>query len=202
MSFFCVQGTDYPCWLFFYSLNEQGKWLLSKLQFCKILKRKCSQMENLELLFFPNFIAHLRIFIFSFGDQNWIFYEENKLHFCQKVIKHWFFAISWIERISNYPIYNNLNMSPTNCESFAKISQINALFVVWIRVNWDKIYIGLLCSTAPNWLIFMYGDKSAIIPSSSTLSMCRYVASPNWSQRCLFLTFWDSLWFLTISLPF
>ena len=52
---------------------------------------------------------------------------ETHINLDKKVDQHWFFAISWIECILNYPIYDNFNISPTHCENFRQITQIDYL---------------------------------------------------------------------------
>ena len=53
---------------------------------------------------------------------------KKDINLDKKVIQHWFFAICWIERILNYPIYDNFNMSPTLCKNFRQIAQIDYLW--------------------------------------------------------------------------
>ena len=65
-----------------------------------------------------------------------------------------FFAISWIEGILNYPIHDDFNISPTHCEIFRQIAEIDYMyFVVWVRVNRGQIYISLQSHAAWNLLI-------------------------------------------------
>ena len=60
----------------------------------------------------------------------------------KKVIQRWYFPISWIGCILNYPIYDNSNMSTTN--------PTNRLLVVWVRVNRGQIYLSLQFNAAWN----------------------------------------------------
>ena len=54
--------------------------------------------------------------------------EQTNFIFDKNLIELSFFAISWIECIFNYPIYDNLNMSARNCENFRQIAVIQYLW--------------------------------------------------------------------------
>ena len=92
--------------------------------FCKVLKRKCSQMKILKLLSLRKFIKHPMIFFSNFCDQNWTFDRRTRHQssLYKKVVQRWFFAISWIGCILNYPINDNCNMSLTHCENSRQIA--------------------------------------------------------------------------------
>ena len=57
-----------------------------------------------------------------------VYTGETDINLDKKVIQRWFFAISWIECILNYPFYDNFNMSPTHCENSRQIAQIDYLW--------------------------------------------------------------------------
>ena len=99
-----------------------------KCQFCKIFKRKSSQVKILKLLSFAKFNCAFDDIFLKFLWSKLNFLEENQTSIWTKKVIQCLFGISCIERILNYQIYDNFNTSPTHCESFRQITQIHYLW--------------------------------------------------------------------------
>ena len=129
MSFLCIHGSRLLLLIILLFIEQRKQVIALKCLFCKILKRKCSQMKIPKLRSFAKFHCA--------SDDTFLKFLRSKLNFLQakktsiltkKVIQRWLFAISWIECILNYSIYGNFNMSPTHCENFNQIAQIDYLW--------------------------------------------------------------------------
>ena len=102
-----------------------------------------------------------RTFLSNFFEQNWFFTWKTNLIFDRNLIKLSFFC----NLLNRMQFTLTSIMSATDCEDFRQITQNTLLFLIWVRVNWDKFYTGLLCScsTALNWLIFNASGQTSNI---------------------------------------
>ena len=129
MSFFCICGSRLLLLIILLFIKQRKQGIAVKCLFCKILKRKSSQMKILKLLSFAKFHrASDDIFLkFLWSKLNFLQKKQTSI-WTKKSFKVDFFAISWIECILNYPFYDSFNISPTNCEDFRLIAQIHYLW--------------------------------------------------------------------------
>ena len=92
-------------------------------------QKKMFSNENSETAIFCKISLRIRWYFFQISViKIELSTGEKDRNIDKKVIQRWFFAISWIECILNYPIYDNFNMSPTHSENFRQIAQIDSLW--------------------------------------------------------------------------
>ena len=113
-------------------IKQRRQVIAVKTLFCKIFSNEISETAN----FCEKSLCIQWYYIFN---------RKCKLHFCQKnAFKHWSFVISWKNAYST-----TQSTTPSIChqQTAMKVSYKShkyTLFVVWVWVNWDKIYMRLL----------------------------------------------------------
>ena len=108
------------------SLNKESKWLLLNVYFAKFSKENVLKWKSWNCYHLRNFIAHPIIFFSNFCDQNCTFYKRSRHQSGQKSHSTWIFC-KYLKQLS-YPLYDNINRSPTHCENFKQIAQIDYMW--------------------------------------------------------------------------
>mgnify|MGYP001798657662 CR=1 FL=1 len=101
-------------------------------------QKKMFSNENSETAIFCEVSLRIRRY---FCDQNWTFYGRKRQQSGQKSHSIWFFAISWIQCILIYPMYDNFNMSPTHSKIFRQIAQIDYYVTILSACFWHFLFL-------------------------------------------------------------
>ena len=101
-------------------------------------QKKMFSNENSKTAIFCEVSLRIRRY---FCDQNWTFYGRKRQQSGQKSHSIWFFAISWIQCILIYPMYDNFNMSPTHSKIFRQIAQIDYYVTILSPCFWHFLFL-------------------------------------------------------------
>ena len=132
MSFFCIHGSRLLLLIILLFVKQRKQVIAVRCLFCKILKRRCSQMKILKLLSFAKFYCASDDIFLKFL---WSKLNSRNRHQSGQKTHSTLILCNFLNRVhTQLPILRQLQYLT---DTFWKIqtNRTNTLFVVWVRVN-------------------------------------------------------------------
>ena len=137
-SFFCIHDSRLLLLIMLLLVKQRKQVIAVKYLFCKILKRRYSQMKILKLLSFAKIRCAADEFFSKLCDQNWTSYRRNRHQLGPKSHSKLIFC-NFLNRLTTQ--FTTISIWNLHLLWKFQTNRTNILFVVWVRVDGVYIYI-------------------------------------------------------------